>query len=253
MGPCQTSTAGESQARHDIIGVDIRDGNVSEGNMSDRRTFLIQGVLVLSGISAGTFTPLEAAMNVRGRREFLTAVSPTVAATGATLPQDPVVGFGWEIVNINNNGADVFFEVRDTMILNTINIDVSFMITSAPAQAGFAEILCDGGVSRGAKPTFNTSPAAYLNLPPSANFGELTPHNPNKLNIGLGGVVQDLFFNVILKTWVPADGTGGYTSRQVYAQPSLALNKGDYLMFHMDHAGVGGDVEMQAVLQYTVV
>jgi hypothetical protein len=228
-------------------------GMLVEGNMSDRRTFLIQGVLVLSGISAGTFTPLEAAMNVRGRREFLTAMSPAVAAAGATVAQDPVAGFGWEIVNINNNGADVFFEVRDTMILNTINIDVSFMITSAPAQAGFAEILCDGGVSRGAKPTFNTSPAAYLNLPSSANFGELTPHNPNKLNIGLGGVVQDLFFNVILKTWVPADGTGGYTSRQVYAQPSLALNKGDYLTFHMDHAGVGGDVEMQAVLQYTVI
>jgi len=33
----------------------------------------------------------------------------------------------------------------------------------------------------------------------------------------------------------------------------LALNNGDFLMFHMDHAGVGGDVEMQAILQYTVV
>jgi hypothetical protein len=31
------------------------------------------------------------------------------------------------------------------------------------------------------------------------------------------------------------------------------LNKGDYLVFHMDHAGVGGDVEMQAVLQYALV
>jgi len=28
---------------------------------------------------------------------------------------------------------------------------------------------------------------------------------------------------------------------------------GDYLMFHMDHPGVSGDVEMQAVLQYNVV
>jgi hypothetical protein len=218
--------------------------------MADRRTFLIQGVLALGGITAGTFTPWEAAMNVRGRRAFLTAVSP---APGAVVSGDPLAGFGWEIVNIYNNGADVFFEVRDTMVLSTINIDVSFMITSAPAATGFAEILCNGGVSRGAKPTFNTSPAAYLNLPPSANFGQLTQHNPNKLNIGLGGVVQDLFFNVILKTWVPADGTGGYTSRQVYGQPALALNKGDYLMFHMDHAGVSGDVEMQAVLQYNVV
>jgi hypothetical protein len=39
----------------------------------------------------------------------------------------------------------------------------------------------------------------------------------------------------------------------VYAQTGLALNKGDYLVFHMDHAGVGGDVEMQAVLQYALV
>jgi hypothetical protein len=38
---------------------------------------------------------------------------------------------------------------------------------------------------------------------------------------------QDLFFNVILKAWVPTDGTGGSTSRQVYAQTGLALNKGD--------------------------
>lgn len=222
----------------------------TKGTMPDRRTFLTQGVLVLAGITAGTLTPLEAKMSIRARREFLKAVSP-VAGTGQS--GDPAVGFGWEISNIDNNGADVFFEVRDTMILNSINVDVAFMITSAPAQAGFAEVLCDGGVSRGAKPTFSDNAQAYIGFAPSSNFGAMTPHNPNRLNVGLGGVVQDLFFNVILKTWVPADGTGGYTSRQVYAVPGLALNKGDYLVFHMDHAGVGGDVEMQAVMIYTLV
>jgi hypothetical protein len=189
-------------------------------------------------------------MSTRGRREFLKEISPV---PGATQSGDPVVGFGWEIVNIDNNGADVFFEVRDTMILNTINIDVAFMITTLPAQPGFAEVLCDGGVSRGVAPKFSAPPQAYIGFGASPNFGDLTVHNPNRLNVGLGGVVQDLFFNVILKTWVPADGTGGSTSRQVYAQMALALNKGDYLVFHMDHAGVGGDVEMQAVLQYTLV
>ena len=189
-------------------------------------------------------------MNVRGRREFLKAIAPL---PGAAPSGDPVVGFGWEVSNIDNNGADVFFEVRNPMILTSINVDVAFMITGAPSQAGFAEVLCDGGVSRGAKPTFSNSPQAYIGFPASANFGDLTPHNPNHLNVGLGAVVQDLFFNVILKTWVPAHGTGGYTSRQVYAQSGLALNKGDYLVFHMDHAGVGGDVEMQAVLQYNLV
>jgi len=59
--------------------------------MSDRRTFLAQGALVLAGITAGTITPLEAAMNVKGRREFLKAVSPVSGAASG----DPVVGFGW--------------------------------------------------------------------------------------------------------------------------------------------------------------
>lgn len=222
----------------------------NKGVMTDRRTFLAQGVLVLAGITAGTLTPLQGETSMRARREFLKAVSP-VAGSGAS--GDPSVGFGWEISNIDNNGADVFFEVRDTMILNSINVDVAFMITSAPGGAGFAEVLCDGGVSRGAKPIFSDNPQAYIGFTPSSNFGTLTAHNPNRLNVGLGGVVQDLFFNVILKTWVSTDGTGGYTSRQVYAQPGLALNKGDYLVFHMDHAGVGGDVEMQAVMIYTLV
>lgn len=205
---------------------------------------------MLAGVTAGTLTPMEAIMNAKGRREFLRRISPV---PGAGQSGDPAMGFGWEIVNIDNNGADVFFEVRDAMILNTINVDVAFMITSLPAQPGFAEVLCDGGVSRGKKPIFSDDPQAYIGFDASSNFGDLTLHNPNKLNVGLGGVVQDLFFNVILKTWVPANGTGGYTSRHVDAQSGLALNPGDYLVFHMDHAGVGGDVEMQAVLQYTLV
>lgn len=220
-----------------------------KGMTSDRRTFLAQGALLLAGITAGTLKPMGAMMNTK-RREFLKQISPV---PGAAQSGDPVVGFGWEINNIDDNGADVFFAVRDTMILNSINIDVAFMITSLPAQPGFAEVLCDGGVSRQAKPIFAPPPQAYIGFPASANFGELTLHNPNQLNVGLGGVVQDLFFNVILKTWVPENGAGAYTSRQVYAQPGLALNKGDYLVFHMDHAGVGGDVEMQAVLTYTLV
>src|SRR5579864_7499030 len=127
--------------------------------MTERRTFLIQGALVLAGITAGTLTPLEAVMNAKGRREFLKAVSPVA---GADPSKDPVAGFGWEIDNVDNNGADVYFEVRDAMILNSINVDVAFMITGLPAAPGFAEVLCNGGVSRGAKPTFSPPPAAYI-------------------------------------------------------------------------------------------
>jgi hypothetical protein len=113
-------------------------------------------------------------------------------------------------------------------------------------------VLCMGGVSRGAKPTFSPPPQAYINFPADPHFGQLAVHNPNKLNNGIGGVVSDLFYTVILKTWVPADGTASSTYRHVAVTPNLVLSKGDFLVFHMDHAGVGGDVEMQTAFQYTL-
>ena len=36
-------------------------------------------------------------------------------------------------------------------------------------------------------------------------------------------------------------------------QPGLLLERGDYLMFHMDHAGVQVKGEMQVVLTYALV
>jgi hypothetical protein len=62
---------------------------------------------------------------------------------------------------------------------------------------------------------------------------------------------QDQFFSVILKTWVPADGTASAASRQFVGYPSLQINTGDYLVFHMDHEGVALDAEMQVVLAYS--
>jgi len=137
--------------------------------MSDRRTFLIQSAVALAGITAGTFTPLEAmaTMNARTRQLFPQVGSP-VSPSSATSLQEQVAGFGWEINDINNNGADVYFEVLEAMVLGTVNIDVAFMLTGVPAQPGFAEVLCMGGVSRGAKPTFSPPPAAYINFPASA-------------------------------------------------------------------------------------
>ena len=216
--------------------------------MSERRTFLIRSSLALAGITAGIFTPLEAMMSVKTKQMFPLA--------GSALPQvssgAQVAGFGWEISDINNNGADLYFEVVDAMVLNTINIDVAFMLTGPPAQPGFAEVLCMGGVSRGAKPTFSPPPQASINFPADPHFDQLTVHNPNNLNNGIGGVVSDLFYTVILKTWVPADGTASSTYRHVAVTPNMVLSKGDFLVFHMDHAGVGGDVEMQTAFQYTL-
>jgi len=164
-----------------------------------------------------------------------------------------LAGFGWEISNLHNNGADVYFRVEKNMTLNSMNIDVAFMVISL-SSTGFAEVLCYAGVSRGTIPTFNNSGGhAYVTLPSDQNFGSVTNYNPNGLNISKDPTLsQDKFYAVSLKSWVPSDGSASSSSRQVLANPSLRLNAGDYLVFHMDHAAVGGTAEMQVVLQYTL-
>jgi len=79
------------------------------------------GGLALTGIGAGTVTGLISS-SARGAEEA------SVASKTA--------GFGWEIVDLNNNGADVYLEVASSMTLIAVDIDAAFTITSAPpAQA----------------------------------------------------------------------------------------------------------------------
>lgn len=200
-----------------------------------RRKFLAGTGVALAGATAGSVNAFSVSSG---------------SAQGVTLAS---AGFGWEITNIHDDGADAYFQVVESMILSAANIDVAYMITGVPTVAGFAEVLCGGGVSRGAPPSFTSGPQAYTVSPKSRNFGNVQIHNPDGLSIGNDGfLLQDEFCRIILKTWVPLDGTGSSTHRQVRVTPSLQLNSGDYLVFHMDHAGVQGDVEMQAVLEYSL-
>ncbi len=201
-----------------------------------RRAFVGTG-LALAGL-AGTITGLDS--------------SAQAAAKPAGGPS--FASFGWEVSNLNDNGADVYFEVTSNMVVNAIDTDVSFMLTALPSAPGFAEILCRAAVSRGERPKFYPGdPGASFESPQSPNFSKTHIHNPNKLNVGDDGyLLQNIFYSVILKTWVPASGTASSTSRHVSATPSLVLNAGDYLVFNMSHAGVPGDAEMQVVLQYTL-
>jgi len=207
-------------------------------------------------------------MNLPGRRTFLkggglamgvlAAQGCAVPGTAATrLTADPTSGsqiasFGWEVCNLEGNGANTYVKILNNMLLQSVNADVSASITNAKAT-GFAEVLCQGGVSRQALPTFNNSAQAYLDLPMSGNFGSVTAENPNNLSVVVGGMLQDVFLSVILKTWVPPEGVACATSRQALVYPSINLNSGDYLVFHMDHFGVGVDAEMQIVLTYSLL
>jgi len=203
---------------------------------ADRRAFVGRG-LALAGL-AGTISGLDSS----ARAAAETSTGPSFAS------------FGWEVANLDDNGADVYFEVTSNMIVSSIDIDVSFMLTSVLATAGFAEVLCRGAVSPGGRPKFYPGdPGASFESPQSPNFGKTHIYNPNNLNVGDDGyVLQNIFYSVILKTWVPKSGTASSTSRHVSAARSLVLNAGDYLVFNMSHAGVPGDAEMQVVLQYTL-
>jgi len=206
---------------------------------ADRRSFVGRGLALagLAGAVTGTITGLDSA-----------------AGAAATSTGPSFASFGWEVTNLNDNGADVYFEVTSNMVVSAVDIDVAFMITGLPANPGFTEILCRAAVSRGGRPKFyKGDPGASFESPESPNFGTTHIHNPNNLNVGDDGyLLQNIFYSVILKTFVPADGAASSTSRHVSMARSLTLNAGDYLVFNMSHAGVPGDGEMQVVLQYTL-
>jgi hypothetical protein len=166
-----------------------------------------------------------------------------------------VVSFGWEITDLHDNGADVSFPVADDMIFEYLDVDVATMLTALPGAPGFLEVLCSGAVGRGRVPTFGPAPQAYLESPPSTNFGAIATDNPENLSVGIGPTTpgQDGFFAAILKAFAPSTGTSSSVSRHVHCEPGLTLHAGDYLAFHIDHAGVQVDGEMQVVIGYRLL
>ena len=206
-----------------------------------RRDFLVGGGLAIGALATqGCTKPLAI--------PAVAAAVPVASPTSGTQ----VAAFGWEAANLHGNGANTYVQVMNNMVLESVNADISASVTSA-RDAGFAEILCCGGVSRQAAPTFSNASQVYVNFATSSNFGAVTAENPHNLTLFVeGAMMQDQFLAVILKTWVPSDGAASATSRHVLVYPSLTLSPGDYLVFHMDHYGVGVDAEMQVVIRYTL-
>jgi hypothetical protein len=216
-------------------------------SLPTRRELLLGGGgLALAALTAGSLTAMDTVSTPAGHARQMQEEQRGAAIMAQTA------SFGWEVSDVDNNGADVYVKVLRPMTLASVDVDVAYMITALPSTPGFAEVLCTAMVSRGRSPTFSTGPQAYNEPLPSPHFGTVRLVNPNKLtgpyNTRLG---QDSFLAVILKSWVPADGAGSHTARHVHTTPSLTLHAGDYLVFHMDHAGVPGDAEMQVVLGYT--
>lgn len=213
----------------------------SEGeNMPNdqRRSFLLTGSeLAVGALTAGTLI----ACGSSGQ------TAPTIVhAQGSSN----IAAFGWEINNLNGGSAAAYFKVQSNLTLNLVDMDICFCPLSLPAQPGLSEVLCRGQVSRGGPPSFNT--AGLLFFPPSSPaFGPLQTLNPGGLQIGSDAQpFQDTFVSVILKSWIPGDGTASANYRHVQISPSLSLNAGDYLVFTMNGGEIALDAEMQVVLTF---
>ena len=183
------------------------------------------------------------------RRDFIKSLALGGSLTVTNLTTDhkcqtQTVGFGWEVPALCDNGADMYFEILDTILLLEVDIDVSAV--SLKGEIGFAEVLCCAGF--GKTPLFDPSPAAYGVLPTSSHFGPVKSYNPNNLQLVSSPVYQGMFASIILKT---PNGEG--MSRHISASPNVHINSGEYIGFHMDHAGISVDAEMQVVLKYQLV
>ncbi|MGC9227610.1 hypothetical protein, partial [Caldivirga sp.] len=75
--------------------------------MVSRRALLAGLGLALAGASAGVVYDY-----LRGGLSFQSAQqSSTTTTTPETAPEIHTAGFGWEVVDLHNNGADAYFQV----------------------------------------------------------------------------------------------------------------------------------------------
>lgn len=208
---------------------------MSPQKISRRRALTTGGALAAGGIVATQATGASAA-----------APSPGGSNTIRTA------GFGWELENIHNNGADIYFPVQDKLILRFLEFDTAYMLTAPPPAPGFIEILYTGGIHHG-KPEFGDPPQVYEEFPHDDSFGTGVTDNPNNLvgpfndHLGAGQ-----FLSLILKSWCPADGTASSSERHIHTDLYTPVGPGDSLAFHMDHAGLQVDAEVQVIVGYSV-
>lgn len=213
------------------------------------RRQVLGGAFALAGVTTGAVAAVPGLASATKRSTGTPEEGTPVASTSPGPYQ--VVSFGWEVVNLHDNGADVTLEVLEDVILSFADVDVATMVTSLPAEAGFEEVLCQAAISRQAPPTYGPAPTAYLQPQATTDFGKATYYNPSNVYIvGNSPPLQDVFLSIILKSWVPLDGTASSTSRHIRTEPDMPIAQGDYLAFHMDHSGVEVDGEMQVVLGY---
>jgi hypothetical protein len=204
----------------------------------DRREFLRGSALALAAVTVGNSISLLGCSS----GSEVSALSPMFRSAG----------FDWVVRNLNGNVATLSLRAVESLRLNKICVDVAFGISSQKVAGGFVGVLCRGGIHRGAISDFESvTTRSGLGAATSMHFGSSTLVNPNNLSISSDqGPLQDVFYSVALKSWVPPDGVASGASRYVAAEPLLSVNAGEGIVFQMLHSGIAGDAGMKVVLEY---
>ncbi len=95
-----------------------------------RRDFLVGGgSIMVAGLTAGALSGLgqaDASAEV--------AVQPLAPQKGDREVVIRNASFGWELSDLNNNGADAYFKVTRPMSLAFVDVDVAYMLTTRKRQ-----------------------------------------------------------------------------------------------------------------------
>jgi len=154
----------------------------------------------------------------------------------------------WEIVNLADGGANLAIQATRALTIVGLQFDIAMAPAPPSFQTGFSEVFAEAAIITGT-PTFSTGPERYLAGPAALNsdFKSSPIDNPNAFQITnavIGWTGQ--LFAVILKANLPTCESRSLTLTDL----SIDIAAGNYLVFHMDGAGVPADVEMQGTIFY---
>lgn len=183
------------------------------------------------------------------------AAIPAAAQSQVSVQQSPAMQqlyIGWEVGNLNNNGANAYRKVNRPIIITGLQLFASMAPTGQP-RFGFCEVLANV-VASPTVPTFLVPPHEYINMG-DAFGGEddwqpAVTNNPNGLaingSIGPGGTGGNL------ASWILKSMSNQCPNSPIErTNLAIPLPAGGVICIHVDHYGdSGADFEIQGSIEY---
>jgi hypothetical protein len=170
------------------------------------------------------------------------------APTSSTDQQS--VALDWQVEGIDNSSGYAYFNVLREMTLSEVVIDASLTPASTSGISGALQVHCRACVTKGS--TFPGTQGVTSIAGTSTDFGSVLLHNPGELaSTSDEGLLQDVFYSVILQSTVSARGSSSATQRSFKGEPGMSLRPGDLLVFEIEHDGLPGNVGLEVLLSYS--